>query len=97
MVWDKSQENAEDKPLLCKGVPVEGKCREKKALEEITISAPRSEPQLLGKRLFGGLMMLVLVSRRAGCFGTMGVKCWGGRAILLLACDSTLLTSILCM
>ena len=52
---------------------------------------------IVGKETFWGLMMLVLVSWRVGCIGTMGVECWGGRAILLLACDSTLLTSILCM
>ena len=48
-VWDKRgwQENAKDKPLLCKGFARGGK----KALEEIT----RSEPQLLGKRLFWGV------------------------------------------
>ena len=33
---------------------------------------------IVGKETFlGGLMLSVLVSWRAGCVETMGVKCWG--------------------
>ena len=66
-------------------------------MEEITISVSRSNLPLLGKRLFVRLVMLVLVSLRAGCVDTMGVKCQDGRAILLVPPDNTLLTSIACM
>ena len=64
-------------------------------LKKIDFALPRSEefPRQDRSRncwerdFSGGLMMSVLVSWRAGCVGTMGVKCWGGRvfATLLVA------------
>ena len=68
-VWDKRgwQENAKDKPLLCKGFARGGRKPWRKLQDQSRNCWERD--------FFGGLMLSVLVSWRAGCVETMGVKC----------------------